>query len=78
MRLADYQKLSKLIPELQKIGKEIENTGLQFSDKQSLILPISEALHKIETALIYGREEAERELNHNKKSISIWKLLRME
>lgn len=78
MRLADYQKLSKLIPELQKIGKEIENSGLQFSDKQSLILPISEALHKIETALTYGREEAEKELNHKKKSISLWKLLRME
>lgn len=78
MRLSDYQKLSKLIPELQKIGKEIENSGLQFSDKQSLLLPISEALHKIENALIYGREAAEKELNHNKKSISIWKLLRME
>ncbi len=78
MRLADYQKLSKLIPELQKTGKEIEDSGLQFSDKQALILPISEALHKIETALSYGREAAEKELNHNKKIKTIWQILKRE
>lgn len=68
MKLSDYQKLFSLIVELQNIGKTINDSDLPFQQKYELTLPVSEALHKLETALMNGRQEAETESKNRYKN----------